>query len=92
MAGVKTGKRVQIINGLAFLSHHSLGDDEESLPRLGQRDATPPAMEKLDLESLLQRPDLAGDRWLADVQDLGSRREAAFGRVSEPRPRWRIEE
>ncbi len=77
--GMEAAKRVQIIHGLGLLRHHPPGYGEEPASRFGEGDTATPAMEEFDAIVLLERADLAGDGWLADVEDVGGRGEAALG-------------
>jgi hypothetical protein len=78
-ARVEPAEGVQQVLGLAFQVHDAPGHGEKGPPCLGQLDPAPAAEEQLDLEHVLQRLDLAGQRRLAHVQHLRGGGETVLG-------------
>ena len=61
----------QLVEELLLRSEHALRVPVEPLPGLGRLDAAPGAVDELDAEPLLERPDLQAHGRLRDAEPLG---------------------
>ncbi len=79
-APMEPAERAQRVAGLTLQIHDPPGNLEQCGAGLRQLDPPAAPMEKLDVEHLFERADLAGQRRLADVEHARRRGESPFRR------------